>query len=251
MSDQKRKQAVRDQYAEIAKEAGSCCGPRSTCCSPSDALLPVTFNDSYDGAEEKIVSVADLGLGCGTPVKTARLEKGMTVVDLGAGAGIDIFLAAQDVGPEGKAIGIDMTDEMIERTELNRKKLRIQNVEFRKGEIEDLPIESDSVDHVISNCVINLDPDKRKAFSEIHRVLKPGGGFTISDIVYTGEMPEEDRDNMSLYASCVSGAEEKSDYLAIVQDAGFRDVSVVVQKPYAIDGDHPYRLQSITVSAVK
>jgi SAM-dependent methyltransferase len=251
MSDQKRKDAVREQYAAIAKEEGSCCGPRSTCCSPDNAQLPVTFNDPYTDAEETIVSVADLGLGCGTPVKTARLGKGMTVVDLGSGAGIDIFLAARELGPEGKGIGIDMTDEMIARAELNRKKLQIQNVEFRKGEIENLPVESNSVDHVLSNCVINLVPDKRKAFAEIYRILKAGGGFTISDIVYTGTMPEEDRNNMSLYASCISGAEEKSDYLAIVREVGFRDVSVVVQKPYTIKENRPYNLQSITVSGVK
>jgi len=251
MSDQKRKQAVREHYAALAKEESSCCGPRSTCCSPSDAQLPVTFNEPYAEAEESIISVADLGLGCGTPVRTARLTRGMTVVDLGSGAGIDIFLAAREVGPEGKAIGIDMTDEMIARAELNREKLQIQNVEFRKGDIENLPLESHSVDHVLSNCVINLVPDKRKAFSEIHRVLKPGGGFTISDIVYTGTMPEEDRNNLSLYASCVSGAEEKSDYLAIVRDAGFHDLSVIEQEPHAIDGNRPYIVQSITVSAVK
>ena len=251
MSDQKRKQAVREQYGAIAKRAGSCCGPRSSCCSPGEAEPPVTFSDSYEGADESIVSVADLGLGCGTPVKMARLRRGITVVDLGSGSGIDIFLAAREVGPEGKGIGIDMTDEMIERAELNRKKLQIQNVEFRKGEIEKLPLDTESVDYVLSNCVINLVPDKRKAFSEIRRVLKPGGGFTISDIVYTGTMPEEDRNDLSLYARCVSGAEEKSDYLALVRDAGFREVTVLEQTPYAIEGDRPYMLQSITVSATK
>ena len=180
MSDQKRKQAVKEQYAAIAKEEGSCCGPRSACCSDSEPLLPVTFNEAYGGADKDIVSTADLGLGCGTPVTTARLSRGMTVVDLGSGAGIDIFLAAQEVGPEGKGIGIDMTDEMIARAEANKRKLQIKNVEFRKGEIEDLPIESDSVDHVLSNCVINLVPDKRKAFAEIHRILKPGGTVILS-----------------------------------------------------------------------
>ena len=251
MSDQKRKQAVKEQYAAIAKEEGSCCGPRSACCSDSEPLLPVTFNEAYGGADKDIVSTADLGLGCGTPVTTARLSRGMTVVDLGSGAGIDIFLAAQEVGPEGKGIGIDMTDEMIARAEANKRKLQIKNVEFRKGEIEDLPIESESVDHVLSNCVINLVPDKRKAFAEIHRILKPGGGFTISDIVYSGTIPEEDRNDMSLYASCVSGAEEKSDYLTIVRECGFREAGVVVEKPYTIEGSRPYSLQSITVSAVK
>ena len=164
------------------------------------------MNNKYNDENAPIIEAADLGLGCGTPGAFADLEKGMTVLDLGSGAGIDVFLAAQEVGPLGKAIGLDMTDEMIKRANANRQKLGILNTEFRKGEIEDMPIESNSVDRILSNCVINLVPDKRKAFSEMYRVLKKGGKFTISDIVSIGEIPESVRSDMQLWAGCVSGA---------------------------------------------
>jgi SAM-dependent methyltransferase len=209
------------------------------------------MNDTYNEGNAPIVEAADLGLGCGTPTAFADLEKGMTVLDLGSGAGIDVFLAAQEVGPSGKAIGLDMTDEMIERANTNRQKLGILNTEFRKGEIEAMPIESDSVDRILSNCVINLVPEKRRAFSEMYRVLRKGGKFTISDIVSIGEIPESVRSDMQLWAGCVSGAIEKDRYLEIIRDSGFTEVTIASEKPYPTDSAIPFSIQSITVTATK
>lgn len=252
MTSEQLKEAVREQYGKIALSGNSCCGPNCGCGSENtEQLVSISMNDPYANADQKITEVADLGLGCGTPTAFADLEAGMRVLDLGSGAGIDVFLAAQKVGVTGKAIGIDMTDAMIDRANANKEKLGMTNAEFRKGEIENLPVDSNSIDRVISNCVINLVPDKKKAFSEIYRVLKIGGKFTISDVVSVGKIPNEVRDDMLLWAGCVSGAMEKEEYLTVIKAAGFVDVNVVSEKPYPSDDGIPFRLESVTVVGVK
>lgn len=209
------------------------------------------MNDKYSHVDERILQAADLGLGCGTPTAFADLKEGMTVLDLGSGAGIDVFLAAKAVGPTGKAIGLDMTDEMLKRARANKLRLGISNAEFWKGEIEDMPIESNSVDRVISNCVINLVPDKHKAFGEIYRVLKPGGRFIISDIVSIGDIPAETRKDMELWAGCVAGATEKEEYLLTVREAGFKDLRIEKDKPFSLEQTVSFGLASITLAATK
>jgi ubiquinone/menaquinone biosynthesis C-methylase UbiE len=209
------------------------------------------MHDLYDTIDPAIREGADLGLGCGVPTQFADLKDGMTVLDLGSGAGIDVFVAARQVGPTGKVIGVDMTREMVVRARINKNKLRAENTEFRLGEIENLPVESESVDRIISNCVINLVPDKRAAFAEMHRVLKPDGKFTVSDIVSVGQIPPDIRGNMLEWAGCVAGALDREEYLGIVHEAGFHQISVVVDKPYNLDQSVPFGLHSITVTATK
>jgi SAM-dependent methyltransferase len=173
----------------------------------------------------------------------------MTVLDLGSGAGIDVFIAAREVGPSGRSIGVDMTDAMLIRAEENRRRLGITNAEFRKGEIEHLPVESGSVDRVISNCVINLVPDKLGAFKEIHRVLRPGGRLFVSDIVSLDAVPESLRNDPALFAECISGAELKDRYLETIRDAGFHNVEILQERLYPSPGDTGLRLASVTVTA--
>ncbi|MEK9136911.1 MAG: methyltransferase domain-containing protein, partial [Bacteroidota bacterium] len=172
-------------------------------------------------------------------------------LDLGSGAGIDVFLAAKAVGPNGKAIGLDMTDEMLKRARANKVKLGISNAEFWKGEIENMPVESNTIDRIISNCVINLVSDKSKAFSEMHRVLKPGGKFTVSDIVSVGKIPDDVRRDMELWAGCIAGALDKNEYLQIVREAGFKDLTISAEKPYNLEGNTSFGLESITLTATK
>jgi arsenite methyltransferase len=251
MNSDSVKAAVREQYGNLARTSGSCCGPSCGCSSDESALATITMNDAYTGNAASIVATADMGLGCGTPGAFADLQKGMTVLDLGCGAGIDVFLAAREVGPTGKAIGVDMTDAMLERALLNKSKLGMQNAEFRKGEIEQLPVDSDSIDRVISNCVINLVPDKAKAFAEIHRVLRPGGSFTVSDVVSTGAITDDVRADMALWTGCIAGAVERDEYLQLIRNAGFREVTVASEKAYEVEADSPFGLQSITVRGTK
>jgi arsenite methyltransferase len=255
------KTGIRERYGKIAAGAGtgSCCGPTASgkpgcgCGSEESSLQTVSLmmNEQYRSADERIVEAADLGLGCGTPLAFADMAEGMRVLDLGSGAGIDVFLAAQKVGPAGKAIGLDMTDEMLALARKNRETLGISNAEFLKGEIEDMPIESNSVDRIISNCVINLVPDKRRAFAEMHRVLKPGGRFTISDIVSIGQIPDDVRRDLELWAGCVAGATDRDGYLGIVKEAGFTGVTIVAEKPYSLEKEVPFGLESITLTAQK
>jgi SAM-dependent methyltransferase len=249
MKNNDQKQAVRDHYGKIAQTAGQGCGCGGGCGGDKESAVEISVNGLYPDADKDIVREADLGLGCGSPGKFSGLKQGMTVLDLGSGAGIDVFLAAREVGSTGKVIGLDMTDEMLDLANTNKQKLGMTNTEFRKGEIEHMPIDSDSVDHVISNCVINLVPDKRKAFSEIFRVLKKGGSFTVSDIVYTGEMNGEYRKDLELWASCVSGALEKSEYLKIVSNAGFSNISVVDERSFPVPEGTTFVPLSITVKA--
>jgi arsenite methyltransferase len=252
MTNEEVKQAVREQYGRIAQTGSSCCGPNCGCGSESDEqVLSLMMNDEYTHVDERIIAAADLGLGCGTPTAFADLRSGMTVLDLGSGAGIDVFISAQAVAPGGKAIGLDMTDEMVKRARANKAKLGIENAEFWKGEIEDMPVESASIDRVISNCVINLVPDKRKAFSEIYRVLKPGGKFIVSDIVSLGRIPDDVRKDLELWSGCVGGAADKEEYLQIVREAGFKNLTISAEKPYNLEGEASFGLASITLTAMK
>jgi arsenite methyltransferase len=251
MNNSTIKSAVKEKYGEIARVSSSCCKPACGCGTDSSVTGTITMTDLYNDVDERIREVADLGLGCGTPTAFADLAQGMTVLDLGSGGGIDVFVAAKQIGPSGRAIGVDMTEEMISRAEANRRKLGLENVEFRHGEIENLPIETASVDRVISNCVINLVPDKRAAFAEIFRVLKAAGKFTVSDIVSVGQIPEEIRNDMLQWAGCVAGALDKDEYLSIVREVGFIDLNIAAERPYQRDSSLPFGLRSITLTATK
>jgi ubiquinone/menaquinone biosynthesis C-methylase UbiE len=244
------KSAVKEKYGEIARVSSSCCKPACGCGTDSN-IKGTTTVDLYNDVDRRIREVADLGLGCGTPTAFAELAEGMTVLDLGSGAGIDVFVAARLIGPTGRAIGIDMTEQMISRAEANREKLGIENAEFRHGEIENLPVDTRSVDRVISNCVINLVPEKAAAFKEIFRVLKVGGKFTVSDIVSVGQIPEKIRNDMLQWAGCVAGALDKDEYLSIVREVGFIDLKIAAEKPYQLDSSLPFGLRSITLTATR
>jgi arsenite methyltransferase len=252
MADAKTvKQAVQERYASIARgEIKSCCDTSNSC---SGGLYNIaTMAQGYDPA--RLASVpegADLGLGCGDPTADADLQPGQTVLDLGSGAGIDCFLAARRVGPEGRVIGVDMTDAMLEKARANARSGGFANVEFRKGEIENLPVESETVDRIISNCVINLAPDKRPVFAEAYRVLKTGGAVTVSDIVSFGPVPESVRADLNLWAGCTAGAMDKADYLGVIRQAGFSSVSVLKEVIYDYLRGPDYGFASITVRAVK
>ncbi len=221
------KKVVRERYGNIAREEGSCCAPSASCCTGTGAAWEISKRIGYD--DEEIRSVpegANLGLGCGNPLAVASLREGETVLDLGSGAGFDCFLAAKKVGKEGKVIGVDMTPDMIDRARENAKKGNYTNVEFRLGEIENIPAAGNSVEVVISNCVINLAPDKSRVFKEAFRVLKPGGRLMISDIVLLKELPESIRDSIDAYIGCIAGAMMKDEYLNTIKNAGFRDLQV-------------------------
>jgi SAM-dependent methyltransferase len=238
------KKAVRDSYGLIARAKGSCCGPqKATSCgcggAPQDISRLVGYSDEELGS---LPEGADLGLGCGNPVALASLKKGETVLDLGSGAGIDCFLAAGKVGPKGRVIGVDMTADMLEKARANARKAGARNVEFRLGEIENLPVADGSVDAVISNCVINLCPDKRRVFKEVFRVLRPGGRMMVSDIVLKAPLPEAVRGSVEAYVSCIAGAALKRQYLEAIRSAGFRDVKVLGETVYPLDvGDETVR----------
>jgi len=251
MRNEEIKRAVKETYGRIAREGSSCCG--STCGDKTGEtpLVSIAMNEKYDDADEQIIAAADLGLGCGTPSAFADLAEGMTVLDLGSGAGIDVFLAAKQVGPSGKAIGLDMTDEMLQKAHANMEKLGIRNAEFLKGDIENMPLASDSIDYIISNCVLNLVPDKKRAFREMYRVLRPEGKFTISDIVTDGTHLFVDRENMHLWASCIGGAIPKDEYLNSIREAGFTQVEVLHERPYVNESNEESGVTSITVSGTK
>jgi arsenite methyltransferase len=238
MKDQEDvKKAVQDRYGKIAQEASSCCGPKSSCgCSSGGASKEISARVGYTNEQmQSVPDGANLGLGCGNPVAIASLKPGETVLDLGSGAGFDCFLAANQVGKNGKVIGVDMTPAMISKARKNALADAYLNVEFRLGEIENLPAADNSVDVIISNCVINLAPDKAKVFAESYRVLKPGGRFMISDLVLLKELPEFIRESVQAYVGCVAGALPKEEYLKIVKQAGFDNVKVISEKVYPID----------------
>ena len=215
---------VKKAYGAVAKQRSSCCGPKSSCCSGA-AVAP-----------DRPVAEADLGLSCGDPVAFSHLKPGDVALDLGSGGGKDVFLAAQKVGPTGRVIGVDLTPEMVALARRNAETFRqttgLTNVEFREGEIEHLPVEDGSVDVVISNCVINLSPDKPQVFREVYRVLKPGGTMVVSDIVLNRPLPEGLLDDDELYAACIAGALLREDYLGAIRDAGFGAVEVLTDRTY-------------------
>jgi SAM-dependent methyltransferase len=230
------KQIVKTNYARIASQSKeqnetSCCG--DSCGCPNDTAV---MAEAYAGVAG-YVAEADLGLGCGLPTQYAHIREGDTVLDLGCGAGNDCFVARSIVGETGRVIGVDMTEVMIQKAKRNAERLGYGNVEFRLGEIEDLPLASNRVDVVVSNCVLNLVPDKEKAFAETYRVLKPGGHFSISDIVLSGGLPEGLQQEAALYAGCLSGAIEQEDYLGIVRKAGFVNIQVQKQRRITLPDD--------------
>jgi arsenite methyltransferase len=218
---------VRAKYGAIAAGAAHGCGSAPGCCG--DGALDM-IGDAYADLSGYVAD-ADLGLGCGLPTRHAGIKEGDIVLDLGSGAGIDAFVARQSVGETGRVIGVDMTEAMVARARTNAAKLGYGNVEFRLGEIEHLPVRDDTVDLVISNCVLNLVPDKAQAFAQTLRVLKPGGHFCVSDVIATGMLPEGIRRAAALYVGCIAGAMPEADYLAVIRQTGFRDVSIVERKP--------------------
>jgi ubiquinone/menaquinone biosynthesis C-methylase UbiE len=234
--DKDIKGVVKEKYAEIAVRSATdgCC--ETSCCGSSQAAHISVVGEDYEGVTG-YVPEADLGLGCGLPTEFAGIKEGDTVVDLGSGAGNDVFIARSLVGEAGKVIGIDMTREMIDRAEGNNRKLGFSNVEFRLAEIEALPLDDDSVDVVVSNCVLNLVPDKKRAFSEIHRVLRTGAHFCVSDIVLQGELPEPLRKSAEMYAGCVAGALQRDDYLRTIDEAGFSNVEVKASREVQVPED--------------
>jgi arsenite methyltransferase len=236
MKETEVRKAVREGYGNIAKQCGSCCVSGSTCCGGTSLAESISRSIGY--SEEELSSVpegANLGLGCGNPVALASLKKGETVLDLGAGAGFDCFLAADRVGKKGKVIGVDMTPEMVEKARENARRGGYRNVEFRLGEIENLPVADNSVDVVISNCVINLSPDKKRVFQKAFRALKPGGRLMVSDIVLLRELPDSIKNSVQAYVGCLSGAIMKDVYLKTIKAAGFHEVKVLEEGVFPID----------------
>jgi arsenite methyltransferase len=237
MNPQETKELVKEHYAAIARQprtvnATSCCGEGSSCCSGDDAV----FAEDYTSLEGYVAD-ADLGLGCGLPTTRAGIAPGQTVIDLGSGAGNDAFVARSIVGETGKVIGIDMTEIMIEKARANAQRLGLNNVEFRLGDIEKIPVAGLTADVIISNCVLNLVPDKRKAFSEMFRVLKQGGRFSISDVVVSGELPDSILRAAEMYAGCISGAIPKDTYLTLLREVGFDDVTIEKERRIDIPED--------------
>ena len=216
----------------------SCCGPATSCCDPAASVQGSGAAQAFYQSETIVdlpASVTDISLGCGDPTAIANLKPGEVVLDLGSGGGIDCFLAAKQVGSAGYVIGVDMTDSMLELANKNKAKLSVTNVEFRKGEIENLPVEDNSVDVIISNCVINLSPDKDAVFKEAFRVLKPGARFAVSDMVTEGDFPEQLRANVNVWAGCISGALDQNVYLEKMRQAGFVAVEVESRKSYGLE----------------
>ena len=249
MDEEEIKQKVREGYANVVTTKTSCCGPPQTsCCGPvqqpccgtpvsdADMIKAISKNIGYSDDEiDGVPEGANLGLGCGNPVALASLKEGETVLDLGSGAGFDCFLAAKRVGTSGKVIGVDMTPEMLSQARKNAKEGNFTNVEFRLGEIEHLPVDANSVDVVISNCVINLVPNKARAFQEAFRVLKPGGRLMVSDIVLLKKLPEIILNSIEAYISCVSGAILEDEYIQAMGDAGFQGIKILEQTGFPID----------------
>jgi SAM-dependent methyltransferase len=236
MEKEEIKKIVRKRYAEVAVNGSSCCGPKESCCGTAGVAQNISRKIGY--SEEELDAVpedSNLGLGCGNPVAIASLKEGETVLDLGSGPGLDCFLAADKVGEEGQVIGIDMTPEMLEKARANAVKGNYLNVEFRLGEIENLPVADNSVDVVISNCVINLSPDKKRVFNEMFRVLKTGGRIMVSDIVLIKELPDFIRDSEAGYVGCISGAITRDEYTAAIRAAGFQNVSIVAETAVPVD----------------
>lgn len=235
-TEQELKEIVKDRYAKIAEQgkaenAASCCGATT----PSNKVYNIMMDDYAETGG--YVEDADLGLGCGLPTHFAKIKKGDTVIDLGSGAGNDCFVARHETGIEGKVIGVDFTPIMIAKARTNAEKLGYNNVEFREGDIDAMPVSNDVADVIVSNCVLNLVPNKQKVISEIYRVLKPGGHFSISDIVLAGNLPDALKQDAEMYAGCVAGAVQKTEYLQFIKDAGFQNIQIQKEKPIVIPND--------------
>jgi SAM-dependent methyltransferase len=252
MKEKEIKKVVKGRYAQIAKQDQRSCCPSCGC-----GVSPLSQAEVIGYSREDLEHIPEetiMGLGCGNPTAIAELKAGEVVLDLGSGAGVDVFLAANKVGPTGRVIGVDMTEEMVDKAKSIARSHGYHNVEFRLGEIEKLPVEDKSVDAVISNCVINLSPDKSKVFQEAYRALKPGGRLTVSDIVSEGMLPAEIKDNPDAWACCIGGALEQQEYLRDIKEAGFEDVQVISSKEFYIEGEGSQaltKLLSITVKAYK
>ena len=234
-TDNELKELVKEKYGQIAEQSkalnlSSCCGATGCCDTPETYTI---MADDYTKLEGYVAD-ADLGLGCGLPTEFAKIKEGDTVIDLGSGAGNDVFIARRIVGEKGKVIGVDFTDAMIAKARENAEKLGFNNVEFRQGDIESLPVTANKADVIVSNCVLNLVPNKHKVFSEIYRVLKPGAHFSISDIVLEGELQPKWREVAAMYAGCISGAVQKKEYLDIIEEAGFANVTVQKDKTIVV-----------------
>jgi ubiquinone/menaquinone biosynthesis C-methylase UbiE len=242
MKEEEIKKYVRDRYAQAANQGSSCCQPAASCCGGGRETDLISKSIGYTDQDLKAVPEgANLGLGCGNPLALASLREGETVLDLGSGAGFDCFLAARQVGQAGKVIGVDMTPEMLDKARGNAEKGEFANVEFRLGEIENLPVADNQVDIVISNCVINLSPAKERVFREAFRTLKPGGRLMVSDIVLLRELPEEIRNSVAAYTACVAGAENKESYLGAIRKAGFQEIRILNETvfPTQVLGNDP------------
>lgn len=251
------KKIVREGYAKAVTQKASCCSGGS-CCGGIDQAKDISKKVGYSDAEMKAVPEgANLGFGCGNPVAIASLKEGDVVLDLGSGAGFDAFLAAQRVGETGRVIGVDMTPEMLKKARANAEKGGYKNVEFRSGEIEKLPVDDSSIDVIISNCVINLSPDKESVFKEAFRVLRAGGRLMVSDLVLVKELPVAIKESVEAYVGCLAGAIMKNDYLNFITIAGFQDVKVISESSYPADAmfenlkEAQEAVASIKVSAVK
>ncbi len=235
-NEKELKDIVKERYAKIAEQektenASSCCGATT----PSNKVYNIMMDDYSE--TDGYVEEADLGLGCGLPTQYAKIEKGDTVIDLGSGAGNDCFVARNETGDTGKVIGIDFTPIMIEKARKNAEKLNYNNVEFREGDIDAMPVNNNVADVIVSNCVLNLVPNKQKVIAEIQRTLKPGGHFSISDIVLVGELPVALKEDAEMYAGCVAGAIQKTEYLELIKNNGFENITIQKEKPISIPND--------------
>jgi ubiquinone/menaquinone biosynthesis C-methylase UbiE len=249
---EKTKEVVKERYSQIAKEVGSCC----PICAPCgfDAIEQAKKIGYSEEELKNIPETAIMGLGCGNPTALAELKEGETILDLGSGSGIDVFLAAKRVGKTGYVIGVDMTEDMVKKAKETVIRYGYKNVEFRVGEIENLPVEDSSIDVVISNCVINLSVDKLKTYQEVFRVLKPGGRVLISDLVTEGELPEDIKHSFEAWAGCIAGALEKKEYLNTIKNAGLKDITVVSEKLFSepeMDNRLLEKIISLQVKAYK
>ena len=251
MKKQEIKKAVQGKYGQIARQGQEGCA----CCACGSSPQSVAQAAGYSGEDlAHVPKEAVMGLGCGNPAAVADLKAGEVVVDLGSGAGVDVFLAADKVGLRGRVIGVDMTEEMVRRAEGIAEANGYNNVEFRLGEMEDLPVEDESVDVVLSNCVVNLSPDKSRVFREAHRALRPGGRLIVSDIVSEGALPAEMKSDADAWVCCIGGALEQREYLRVIKAAGFDDVRVLASKEFQVaggEGQAQTKLMSITVKAYK
>jgi arsenite methyltransferase len=252
MEEKKIKKVVKGRYARIAKQDQRSCCPS---CSGGASSVLRTKGIGYPREDlEHIPEEAIMGLGCGNPTAIAELKAGEVVLDLGSGAGVDVFLAANKVGPTGRVIGVDMTEEMVDKAKRIARDYGYRNVEFRLGEIEQLPVKDESVDAIISNCVINLSPDKSKVFREAYRALKPGGRLTVSDIVSEGVIPDEIKNDPNAWAGCIAGALKQQEYLEKIKKAGFGDIQILSSREFYIENkanQTQEKLLSITVKAFK